>query len=66
MIAWHGWSKLVRLAGGDSGFVDSVGKMGFPMRVVFAWAAVLAETRTRISMASGPSAITRNRGSVPE
>jgi putative oxidoreductase len=44
MITLHGWGKLVRMAGGDRGFVNGVGQMGFPVPIVFAWAAVLAET----------------------
>ena len=26
----HGWGKLVRLAGGEGRFVNSVGELGFP------------------------------------
>ena len=40
----HGWGKLVRLAGGEGRFVNSVGQLGFPMPEVFAWAAAIAET----------------------
>ena len=40
----HGWGKLVRLAGGEGRFVNSVGELGFPMPEVFAWAAAIAET----------------------
>ena len=40
----HGWGKLVRLLGGDTGFADSVAKIGLPMPLVFAWAAALTES----------------------
>ena len=40
----HGWGKLSRLLGGDSGFANGLGKMGFPAPLFFAWAAALAET----------------------
>ena len=40
----HGWGKLVALAGGQAGFVDSVARLGFPAPMVFAWAAALGET----------------------
>ena len=32
------------LAGGDQGFAESLGQMGFPLPLFFAWAAALAET----------------------
>jgi putative oxidoreductase len=39
----HGWGKLVRLAGGEGRFVQSVDALGFPTPEVFAWAAAIAE-----------------------
>ncbi len=40
----HGWGKVVMLASGKgAGFVTGVGEMGFPLPIVFAWAAALAE-----------------------
>lgn len=39
----HGLGKLLNLAAGNTGFIDSVGRMGFPMPGVFAWAAALSE-----------------------
>jgi putative oxidoreductase len=40
-LAYHGYQKIF----GDnmSGFADGVEKLGFPMPVVFAWAAALSE-----------------------
>jgi putative oxidoreductase len=40
----HGWGKLVRMVSGDTGFVEGVARLGFPLPVVFAWAAALAES----------------------
>jgi putative oxidoreductase len=44
-IAWaHGFGKVVALASGEGDqFVAGVGELGFPIPVVFAWAAALAE-----------------------
>lgn len=39
----HGWAKLTRLAGGDTRFAESLGAMGFPVPLAFAWAAALSE-----------------------
>ena len=40
----HGWQKVSRLASGNGGpFIDGVEALGFPMPMVFAWAAALAE-----------------------
>lgn len=39
----HGWGKVVGLASGQSRFVESVAEMGFPLPVLFAWAAALSE-----------------------
>lgn len=39
----HGWGKVVGLASGDTRFVQGVAEMGFPVPVLFAWAAALSE-----------------------
>jgi putative oxidoreductase len=44
LLVVHGWGKLVSLAGGNTGFADAVGRLGFPMPLAFAWAAALGET----------------------
>jgi putative oxidoreductase len=49
----HGWGKVVGLASGQTGFVDAVAGMGFPLPVVFAWASVLAEFAGGTAMALG-------------
>ena len=49
----HGWGKVVGLASGQSRFVEGVANMGFPMPVLFAWAAGLAELAGGLAMALG-------------
>jgi putative oxidoreductase len=49
----HGWGKVVGLASGQSRFVDGVASMGFPMPVLFAWGAGLAELAGGIAIALG-------------
>lgn len=49
----HGLGKVVALASGDTGFVDAVTKLGFPLPVVFAWAAALAEFAGGLLLALG-------------
>ena len=44
LAIFHGWPKLSGLLAGTSRFAEGVAAMGFPMPVVFAWAAALAET----------------------
>jgi putative oxidoreductase len=40
----HGWAKVESLSTGQGGrLIESVAAMGFPMPVVFAWAAALSE-----------------------
>jgi putative oxidoreductase len=39
----HGLGKVTGLAGGDSRLPEALAGMGFPMPVLFAWAAALAE-----------------------
>ena len=53
LAAGHGWGKLVGLASGQSRFVEGVANMGFPMPVLFAWAAGLAEFAGGLAMALG-------------
>ena len=43
LAIFHGWGKLSGLLGGTSRFAEGVAAMGFPMPVVFAWAAALSE-----------------------
>jgi putative oxidoreductase len=44
LAIFHGWPKLAGLLGGTSRFAEGVAALGFPMPIVFAWAAALAET----------------------
>jgi len=50
MVVGHGWGKLYQSTdsgshfGPSQGFVDGVASMGFPMPLLSAWLAVLAET----------------------
>jgi len=39
----HGWGKVSALGAGETRFVEAVAHLGFPLPVVFAWAAALAE-----------------------
>jgi putative oxidoreductase len=43
LAIFHGWGKLSGLLAGTSRFAEGVAAMGFPMPVVFAWAAALSE-----------------------
>jgi putative oxidoreductase len=49
----HGWGKIVGLASGQSRFVDGVANMGFPLPVLFAWAAALSEFGGGIAIVLG-------------
>jgi putative oxidoreductase len=49
----HGWGKLVGLASGQSRFVEGVANMGFPMPLLFAWAAAFAEFAGGLALAVG-------------
>lgn len=49
----HGWGKVVGLASGQSRFVDGVANMGFPMPLLFAWAAAFAEFAGGLALAVG-------------
>ena len=54
MLGLHGWSKLATFAsGGGQGFVSAVANLGFPLPVVFAWGAVLAESVGALLIAVG-------------
>jgi putative oxidoreductase len=49
----HGWGKIVGLASGEGRFVESVANLGFPVPVLFAWAAGLSELAGGIAIALG-------------
>ncbi len=49
----HGWGKVIGLASGQSRFVEGVANMGFPLPIVFAWAAALSEFAGGILIALG-------------
>lgn len=49
----HGWGKVIGLASGQSRFVEGVANMGFPLPIVFAWAAALSEFAGGIAIALG-------------
>ena len=44
LALFHGWGKLAALLAGNDRFVQSVGQLGFPAPIVFAWGAAVAET----------------------
>jgi putative oxidoreductase len=39
----HGWGKVLGLSTGESRMVQAVAGLGFPLPVLFAWAAALSE-----------------------
>jgi putative oxidoreductase len=49
----HGWGKIAGLATGQSRFPEALANMGFPVPVLFAWAAGLAELVGGIAIALG-------------
>ena len=50
----HGWSKISMLVSGNGDrLISAVGSLGFPMPVVFAWAAALAEFAGGLLIALG-------------
>jgi putative oxidoreductase len=49
----HGWGKVVGLASGQSRFVEGVASMGFPLPILFAWAAALSELVGGIAITFG-------------
>ncbi len=50
-IATHGYQKI--FGGGIEGFAQGVAQMGFPLPVVFAWAAALSEFAGGLCVAAG-------------
>jgi putative oxidoreductase len=52
-LALHGFPKLMALAAGQTGFVQGVAKLGFPVPIVFAWAAALGEAVGGVLVALG-------------
>lgn len=59
MAAGHGWGKLYQSTadgghfGPPQGFVDAVASMGFPVPLLSAWLAVLAETLFAVLLGLG-------------
>jgi putative oxidoreductase len=49
----HGWGKVAGLASGQTGFVEGVAHMGFPVAIAFAWASALAEFLGGLGVALG-------------
>jgi putative oxidoreductase len=50
----HGLGKVLSLAGGEGErFIEGVGRMGFPLPALFAWAAALSEFLGGLLMAVG-------------
>lgn len=49
----HGWGKIVGLASGETRFLEGVARIGFPMPLVFAWAAALSEFAGGLAIALG-------------
>lgn len=43
MALAHGLPKVMALAGGDTGFVEGVHRLGFPYPTLFAWVSALIE-----------------------
>src|SRR4029453_14202222 len=50
----HGWGKVAGLVSGQGRFLQGVTEMGFPLPVVFAWAAALSEFVGGLLVALGP------------
>jgi putative oxidoreductase len=53
LAAAHGWGKVMALAAGQTRFVESVARLGFPAPTAFAWAAALAEALGGVLVALG-------------
>jgi putative oxidoreductase len=49
----HGWGKVTGLASGQGRFLQGVTEMGFPLPLVFAWAAALSELAGGLMVALG-------------
>jgi putative oxidoreductase len=53
-MATHGWGKVSMLASGQGdGLIGAIGHLGFPVPVVFTWAAALAEFAGGLLVALG-------------
>jgi putative oxidoreductase len=52
-LALHGLPKVLGFAAGQTGFVTGVAKLGFPVPIVFAWAAALGECVGGVLVALG-------------
>jgi putative oxidoreductase len=54
-FALHGWDKLVALSseGADAGIVAGVARLGFPVPLLFAWAATISELAGGLLVAVG-------------
>lgn len=54
MAVFHGWGKVVALgSGGGERFIQTVSNLGFPLPVLFAWAAALTELVGGVCLALG-------------
>lgn len=54
LVFAHGWGKIGRLTGENADpFISSIGALGFPIPVVFAWAATLSEVVGGLLIALG-------------
>ena len=49
----HGWGKVAGLASGQSRFPQGLAELGFPLPVLFSWAAALAEFAGGLAVALG-------------
>jgi putative oxidoreductase len=49
----HGWGKIYGLATGSEGLVNFVSDLGFPLPLLFAWAAALSEFVGGLAVALG-------------
>ncbi len=49
----HGWGKVYGLSTGSEGFVNGVANLGFPVALLFAWAAALSEFVGGLAVALG-------------
>jgi putative oxidoreductase len=54
LAAAHGWPKISMFLAGEGGrFIEGVERMGFPLPIVFAWAAGLSELVGGVALAFG-------------
>jgi putative oxidoreductase len=49
----HGWGKVTGLVSGQGRFLQGVTEMGFPLPLLFAWAAALSESAGGVLVALG-------------